>query len=289
MTRTDFKPDSRTGRGDRSPASRVLVPSSSDHSTAEITTVALAVTADADGELLVTNVVSVPEQTPLDLPAEKREALREAVQKEVESVTEKASTTPVRGIIRIGRQWARIVAHTAADYDVTAIVTSHNSNRSSVVPFRRGSIERLQAWTDCRLVVTNNESSLADVSSILVPIAGGPHSRAALAVARALATYHDAWMDVLHVVEPDSDDGHRRVQQHFETAADQLGDFERWDTWKLEAEDVVNTIADQSTYYDATVLGAPRRSRLKQLLFGSTSEDISTTVDGAVLTVRSSQ
>ncbi|WP_435186770.1 universal stress protein [Halobellus sp. EA9] len=250
-------------------------------------TVAYALAADECGEVLATRVVSVPEQTPLSLAAEKRESLRASVSEAIDAMSTNERTTPARGLVRIGRTWSRIVAETATDHDVTTIVTSPPRDRRSASLFRRSAIDRLQARTDCRLVVTNASSGFTDASSILVPVAGGPHSEAALDVARALGVSLDAWIDVLHVVEPETQNEPDPAQPYFEAAADQLDGYREWDSWKLEAEDVGETIAEQSTYYDATILGAPRRSYLKQLVFGSTTTDVRANADGAILTVRS--
>ncbi|MFB6298356.1 MAG: universal stress protein [Salinirussus sp.] len=290
MSRTDERESGsplEPGRQGTVPASLVLLPMPEEGSLDGPATVAHALAADEFGEILPTRVEPVPEQTPLCLSAERRESLRASVSDAVDSVSGNERTTPVRGLVRIGRSWPRIVAQTATDHDVTTIVTSPPRDRRIASSVRRSPIDRLQARTDCRLVVTNASSEFTDASSILVPVAGGPHSAAALGVARALAASLDAWIDVLHVVEPEMQNEPDPAQPYFEAAADRLDGYREWDTWELETENAGETIAEQSTYYDATVLGAPRRSSLKQLVLGSTTAAVRTNADGAILTVRS--
>lgn len=274
------------GDGQRSTASRVLLPLTERSRPDGVTTLARAL-AGAHGEVLVTQVVAVPEQTPLEAPEGLLTPHREAIRESVREVAGVGDKTPVEGVVRIGHRWSTIVARTADEHDAKAIVTSDVRRRSSLLPFRRSNLDRLRARTACRLVTTKNDEALVDVSSILVPVAGGPHSQAAVDVARALATYHDAWIDLLHVVDrPPTAAQRRRGSGYLETAGDRLGDAERWDTWLLEADDVVDAIVDQSAYYDATVLGAPQKGRLERFAFGSTSADVREGAENAVVTVR---
>ncbi|ERG99100.1 MAG: universal stress protein family [Haloquadratum sp. J07HQX50] len=110
--------------------------------------------------------------------------------------------------------------------------------------------------TSSRLVVTHGAGELNHVSSILVAVAGGPHSGAAVETARALAVDHDAWIDLLHVVEPDaSDERQAQARQYLEESQQRLQGFDRHDTWLLEADDVVDATAEQSAYDDVNWVG----------------------------------
>ncbi|MFT4889384.1 MAG: hypothetical protein ACI9YT_000293 [Halobacteriales archaeon] len=81
----------------------------------------------------------------------------------------------------------------------------------------------------------------------------------------------------------DPTDGHGHVESS-NRWGDRL-DGEQWDTWLLEAEDVAEAIVEQSADYDATVLGALRKGRLRRFLFGSTTGAVQDRAESAVLTV----
>lgn len=265
-------PNDTGGRSPRSAASpRVLLPVEEPSRSPGLTTLAHALAEEEGGGLLRAQIVSVPEQTPHRPLDPLVEPHRETLEESLRAVTETRTGTPVEGVVRIGHGRTRIIANTADDYDATTIVTGRRDRPSSLSWLRRSDAERLQANTSCRVVVAGNTERLTDISSILVPIAGGPHSGEAVDVARALAKYHDAWVELLHIVEPEpAVDQREKATQYFDAGIERLGDYEKYDTWLLEAGDVADAIIEQSAYYNATVLGAPRKGRLRRYVFGST-------------------
>lgn len=268
------------------PTSRVLLPVGELSSSQGAETVAQALARYEGGDIILTRVVAVPEQTPLELPDRMLRPHREALCESVDSLSDSGVDTSVKRVIRVGHRPPRIVAHTAADHDATTIVTRSPDTRPSLVPLRRSWPEWLQANASSRLVVTHGAGELDHVSSILVAVAGGPHSGATVETARALAVDHDAWIDLLHIVKPDaSDERQAQARQYLEESQQRLQGFDRHDTWLLEADDVVDAIAEQSAYYDVTALGGPRSGRLRRSICGSTTSDVETSAESAVLTV----
>lgn len=266
--------------------SRLLLPVGKVSSSKGAETVAQALARYGGGDLIITQVVAVPDQVPLELPERMLRPHREALRESVDSLSDSGVDTSVKGVIMIGHRAPRIVAHTAADHNATTIVTCSSDTSPSLVPFCRSWPEWLQANTSSRLVVTHGAGELNHVSSILVAVAGGPHSGGAVETARALAVEHDAWVDLLHVVEPDaSDERQAQARQFLEESQQRLEEFDRHDTWLLGADDVVDAIAEQSAYYDVTVLGGPRSGRLRRSIFGSTTSEVETSAKSAVLTV----
>lgn len=139
-------------------------------------------------------------------------------------------------------------------------------------------------------VTVVNGEQLHNVSSILVPIAGGPHSGLAIDAAQALAEAHDAWIELLHVVEPNTGDERAEESDDILSAGrNRLGEFDRVDTWLLEADDVGDAIVEQTDYYDVTILGAPQCSRLREFLFGSTTSTVEQDAGNTVLTVEQAE
>lgn len=126
------------------------------------------------------------------------------------------------------------------------------------------------------------------ISSILVPVGGGPYSELALSFAEVMARAHDAWIDVYHVVDPDSSsESRQRAEQYVRSCADRIDSHDRVDTWVQEAPDVSEAIIEQTGYYDLTVLGSPTKGRLRRFFFGSTTDDVQTDARNSVVTVRS--
>lgn len=147
--------------------------------------------------------------------------------------------------------------------------------------------ERVATHADCDAVVVNGQSGLGSVPSILLPVAGGPHSELAVDVAERVARDAGAWIDVLHVVEGDATDERReRAEARVATAARRIGRQETTSTWVLDADDPTDAIVEQSRYYPLTVVGAPTKGRLHRFVHGSTSASVRSRARSVVLSVR---
>ena len=151
---------------------------------------------------------------------------------------------------------------------------------------RQSLTERLALRADCDVVtVTGHRAN--DARSILLPVTGGPHSAAAADVAGDIAADTNAWIDVLHVVPSDATEQRReRADAHIQAACDRIDRPERTTAWVLEAPDVAAAIVEQSEYYGLTVLGAPTKGRLRELIAGSTSRTVRTRARSPVVSVR---
>lgn len=190
-----------------------------------------------------------------------------------ERVRERANV-PVAEEVRHGLQASRVVADAAADHDADVVVVEGGTREP---PGRLGpaTVDRIARNAPCDVLVVNGAPPFGDVSSVLLGVAGGPHSWCAAGVARDLAAAEGAWVDVFHVVSPDADEWRRcRGRRLIGTAIDRFDDRETVDEWLYEADDVVDALVEQSRYYDLTIIGAPRKSRLRRFVSRSTVSDV---------------
>lgn len=145
---------------------------------------------------------------------------------------------------------------------------------------------RLYEAPPCSVLTVNGDAGFGDCASILVPIANGPHSGLATDVASALVHQWGAYVDILHVVDPDADESARKAaERRVETGANRIGQDDRTSTWLLEAVDPAAEIIEQSRYYGLTIIGAPQSSRLHRFVYGSVSDSVTKEADSAVLSV----
>jgi len=177
------------------------------------------------------------------------------------------------------------VLRTVGTADVDTLVLPSSSRAGRV---RTGLVDRIGAQADCDVVVVNGQARYRSVASVLLPVAGGPHSGLAADLARAVAADSGAWVDVLHVVGEEAPDWRR------ETARELVADIstrvarpETTTTWILEADDPAEAIVDHSPCYDLTVIGAPTKGRLRQFIHGSTSQAVRENARSVVLAARS--
>lgn len=164
---------------------------------------------------------------------------------------------------------------TAVDrYDVDAVVLPNGGE---------GGIDsRVAKRVGCDVLTVSSDYRAPRISSILAPIAGGKHSGAVVDAAGALAAAHDAWVELLYVR---AEDAIEQPDSLVEAATRRLGGVES-DSRIVEGGPVADTISEESGYYDVTVIGAPRKGRLRQFVFGSTAREVQRGASNAIVMVR---
>lgn len=195
-----------------------------------------------------------------------------------------SSGPPVDGRVLAGRRLADAVAGVAAAEDADAVVVPGGVGEGLL---GRDLPERLAGRVDCDVVTVNGRRGYEPVPSILLAVAGGPHSGAAADVARRVAVDCDAWVDVLHVVPTDAGPERReRGRDCVAAARDRIARPDSTARWVLDADDPAEAVAEQSAYYGLTVVGASTTGRLRRVVAGSTSRAIRDGARSVVLSVR---
>lgn len=196
------------------------------------------------------------------------------------------------GVVGGGRSVASAVENAASAAGARTVVIDERYGDGVLSGLRSSVGERIAAAAGVDVVQMSGRGSLDGVRSVLVAVGGGPHSGLAVDAARAMASATDAWIDVLHVVEADATESERDdARAVLAEAHARLSPFERADTWLLNAEpgeDVADVLIRQTQYYDAIVMGAPTRGRLRRFVSGSTTEEVSETARVPVVVVSDS-
>jgi len=229
-----------------------------------------------------------PVGTPLQAPSEYRHEVSDSDEAELlkwvfDQTTE--SLPRVDGKCVYTRSVVTGVLRAVRTRNVDTLVVPGSSRKGRL---RMEITERIAAHTDADVVVVNGQTGFEDPASILLPIAGGPHSGLAADVATSIATGSDAWIDILHVISEGTSDHQRDTAE--ELVDDIYRRIDRPDTttrWVLETSDITTSIIDQSRCYDLTVIGAPTKGRLRKFMFGSTSQSVRKNAGSVVLSARS--
>ncbi|MFD1646834.1 universal stress protein [Haloarchaeobius litoreus] len=206
---------------------------------------------------------------------------------EVETGTDTASYETTRDV---AETVLRAREHVAIDADVLghsltgptpieAIDTAATMFHVNIIVLGNDTSEQLEGLiakrTGCDTVVVNGRFQRESVASILVPIAGGPHSGAAVNVASAVAAANDARLELVHILETtDSGAGREEAAELLETGAARVPESIDVDTRIIDEDDVTSEIIDESDHHDLTVIGAPRKGTLRRLIFGSKAAEI---------------
>lgn len=122
------------------------------------------------------------------------------------------------------------------------------------------------------------------LESVLVPIAGGPNSGAAVDVALALARDRNASVRLMTVVSSGDGAARMRAEARLYNHADDL-DTVPFDIRVRTGEDVVAGIANSARGCDLTVIGGSERSLFHRLLTGTVPEQLAERSETSLLVV----
>jgi nucleotide-binding universal stress UspA family protein len=186
----------------------------------------------------------------------------------------KETTDPLESVITVAR-----------NHDTRLIVFDEHTPDSLVSPITADVPGRISDDVPCD-VVTVEQIRDNEPASILVPISGGLHSPLGVVVAGAIARSVSAEMTLFFVSTPDQETD--TAENHFESAHDRLPAGISVETRQVTNKEVVDAIVEESDQYDMTVIGEPDRSRLRRILFGSLTEEVSQEVTNTLLVCRRS-
>ena len=167
-------------------------------------------------------------------------------------------------------------------YDPSMVVVKRRTDQRLFEELFSDRAERLSTTADVLTVDGRGETDR--IASVLIPIAGGDHSRLAIEAGVAVARANDAAVDLFHVIDGDDPDARDRGEALLEAARGSIpADGVDLDTWLYEAPDAPDAITEQSRYYDLTVMGAPTDGPLERFVFGSTSKQVQREADSPVI------
>lgn len=250
---------------------RILYPVVDDRSTG-VLHFAASLAKARDAVLVIGHVESDDEYVSMS-------ASREAARNLLEALTDSFVDVPIESHTITGSSAADAVVTATDYYDADRVVFGGDSPESleSTVAKR----------VDCDTVVVNDRDELEELRSLLVPIAGGPHTDAVLAVAGDVASAHDASVELLHVVDEDpSEETREAAAELLSNAASSLPSSLSVTSTVVEAADVVDPIRDASAEHDCTIIGAPTKGRLKRFVLDSHAEQITDAARNTVAMVR---
>jgi len=245
--------------------------------------IATTLTRARNASLTIINPVPVPEQTPKVYDHAVTDSDDRALLDWAFKQTD--DTLPhVTGDFLYTRDVVKgvLCAVRARDVDTLVIPSGARTGR-----LRKEVTERIAAHTAADVVVVNGRAGFEPPPSILLPVAGGPHSGLAADVATTIATDCNAWIDILHVTDEDAPP-HKREQAEslVDDVYHRIARPESTTTWVHEATDIAEAIVEQSRYYGLTIIGAPTKGRLRQFIFGSTNTSVRKDAASVVLSVR---
>ncbi|RQH00294.1 universal stress protein [Natrarchaeobius oligotrophus] len=264
---------------------RLLVPIANPETADRLLDTAVDLAHDRDLEIVVLTVITVPMQLSLAQASRllETEADEDLVYDAVDRI--RGYGVEATGRIRFGRSVANGVCSVAADANVEAILLGWRGR-----PRRRDVVlgSHIDAVLDdapCDVLVERIDRDRGSVSSVLVPVAGGPHTELAASIAGSIARAHDASVELLTVVPDRDEETVAGARDLLTGTSPRLGAVDSVEETVLEGP-IVDTIVDRTERHDATVLGAAESGLFRRTLVGDVPEAIAREADGGVVMVK---
>ncbi|MGQ3411712.1 amino acid permease [Natrinema sp. LN54] len=282
LDRSEAMPDvavsaANAARPDGSGEYRVLVPLANPRTERHLIEFAGTLAAERDGIVHAVHVVQVPDQTPLERGVERidteSERLLERAREHAAARDVEIETTTIAS-----HRSVEEVFDAAREYDADQVVMGWGGDRPWSVGRAEQPLDELARDLPCDFLVLKDRGY--DPSRILLPTAGGPDSDLSAEIARTLRSATGASIDLLHVVDDESE---REAGEAFltEWAADHdIGDAVLTvDT----SGDVEGAIAREAAGETLVIIGATERGLLSRLVRGSLVFDVVDDLECSVL------
>jgi nucleotide-binding universal stress UspA family protein len=207
----------------------------------------------------------------------------------------RAKTPPgvtVERDVIVARSVARGILSAVEEADPTALVVGWQGRSRRTDALLGTTVDRLVERAAWDLYVERVGREANGVDSVLLPVAGGPHVRAAAAAARVIAERNDARVHVFSVETPGSGGGTEATAGYVAEARELLEAEAdpglRIGTETVEDGDVTDAIvaAVASGDHDVAVLGATRQGPLRGRLVGSVPRRVVDRTDATVILAR---
>ncbi len=263
---------------------RLLVPIGNPTTVDRLVDTAIDIARERSMSVVAFHVVTVPPQLPLDAGEEVvDDEDKQLLDYAGELLTEAGIDTETK--MRYARDVAPAIVGSVDAYDGDAILMGWHGR-----PRRRdivlGSfLDKVLGNAPCDVYVKRVRLPSASPSSILVPVAGGPHDELAAELAGTIAAQHDATVSLLYVDGPD-DEVTADQTELFEKRRAAVPDDVTVEERSATSDHVAGAITDETADHDLTVLGATRDPFLKRKLVGSVAQGVGRTAASSVIVTR---
>jgi len=291
---------------------RILLPLANPRTARDLVRIGAGVANGRPTEITALGIVEVPEGVSLSEGATQARTSRRLLQRVLAFGDEEG--VELRTLVRIGRHAADGVieavgeegsdlvifgwggpptASQAARADAEATEMALAGHRTSVRPVFSPTIDAVVRESPCDIAVVK-QRGLDRVSSILVPVRGGPHAELAMRISRDLARRFGARMVVLHVVPKGvGERAVEREQSAVNAFVKENAGSRRATGLIREATSVRQAIIREAANHDLVVMGASAQptnaSPDGRYLFGTLAESVASKAKPTVIVVKTKQ
>lgn len=239
--------------------------------------------ADVGADLYIGSLVTLPDQTPLEMPEPRQQGQRRAAEFVLAAKQQCHDTSSIEQVVKTGHNRKSILQDFVDTYDISTLITEDHPRSGIRTILGLESVDET-AVDGCDTIIVTRIEQLRTIDSVVVPVARGPHSGMAIDVGLAIARQNDATLDLLHVYDTSDEEGRTEGEEVLEIGMERVRNYPDADRTLREASNVPDEIIRYTQPYDLTVLGAPREGRLRQFILGTIPDDVSAQAEGTVLT-----
>lgn len=278
---TVFKPPPEE---EAAPGYSILVPIANPATAGTLLRLAGVLARQHEGEVLALQVVTVPEQVPLEEGRNRAAVGRVLLERAMAQAKEEAFT--VKTMTRVAHNVAEGILDTAREERVDMVLLGWRGYTRSAGASMGPIIDAVIRDAPCEIIVAKGEE-WRDAGRILVPTAGGPHAPIAARLAMMLSNVFDSEVTALYVqlgraTPQQMEENTRLIARTVKGLA-----FSRPPEQKvIVAESVVEGIVREAEKYDLVLLGASEQGLFDQFVFGSIPQQVAARVPKTAVIVR---
>ncbi len=258
---------------------RVMVAVSNPNNARILTKYGERIAENANGDLLIVSVVTVPEQTPLQ---EARRFAGEAIELIRLAKSYTSGRVKVEGIVYYSHSVYRGIMSAVRDQKVDLLVLGWEG-RSRWSKYVLGSnLDRIVENAPCNVIVIKpgDTEERERIRRILFPTRGGRQARMSAELVSMLAESFGAGVTVLAVTPEEGPE--EKVRERLEPVLKKIPGAEL----KVITGEPVGAILRECRAYDLVVMGATREPLFKRLIFGEVPERVARNCPRTVILVK---
>ncbi|RLG69717.1 MAG: amino acid transporter, partial [Methanobacteriota archaeon] len=253
----------------------VLLPIANPKNIQALTDIASRLARSNNGEVHLLTVIEVPEQLPVSGGREFVEETQPLLITAAKAVWE---GIPTHNTIRIGHSIPKAILETSAEKKPSIIVMGWRGRSKTRDAILGSTLDPVTKEVDTDIAVVKI-GPIRTVRRVLVPVAGGPHSKLAAKVAIDIAkTEPGSIVTAISVLKPGM--GVEEERRRMKMIDNLFRDLNVGETGvqlvrrTIESVSVVETILEEAEKHDIIVIGASERGFLRQIGFGTIPEDV---------------
>ncbi len=266
---------------------RILVPIANPKTSKRLVNLAAAIAKARNGEILLLEVIKVPDQLP---PNAFDESVVDKEKGHLRKARDHAESLgiPTHALIRVGHNIARAILETSSERHCNLIILGwkgHTTTAQRILGDITDTVVN-HAQTDLMLAKIVDDKP---INNIMIPTAGGEHAQCAERYAADFTKFTKGQLTLLQVASPDaSEEELQRNSTNLKTALERIpSDSDLEITTKVTTNTSISDgIINAGKGYDLVMIGAAGKSIYPQILFGSIPEEVAKNLDTSVIIIK---